>query len=696
MAYHGVEKIRNVGIFAHGGAGKTTLVEAILYDTNQTTRLGRVEDGNTTTDFEPEEIARNFSISSALAMTEWKGIRIYMVDTPGYTNFVEDARICMSAVDSAIFLVSAASGVKAETNKVWGFAEDFKVPRLVFINEMDKDPAEFDKAVDSLKEAYGVTPLVLQIPIGSGAGFEGVIDLVRMKALHFRDKNVSETKVPDQYKEKAEAQRQKFIESLVETDDALLEKYFEEGEISKQEMEEALRRGTRTRKFIPVVCGSASKNIGIQSLLDAVILCLPNCAEIADVKPIKGKEPGREGKEITRKPLESEPLAAIVFKSIADPFAGRLSVFRVYSGVLKADSTILNASKEEKERVGQVFYLQGKDHVSAQQAGPGEIAAVAKLKETTTGDTLCTEGAPIVFDRVKLAEPMISFAIAPKSRGDEEKVSIGLTKMLEEDPSLQFHRDEETKDMLLAGMGQLHLEVTLDRLKRKFGVEVIMKAPKIPYRETIKAAAKGQGKYKKQSGGRGQYGDCWLDMEPLPPGSGFEFVDKIVGGAIPRQYIPAVEKGLVEAIKEGVVAGYPVVDLRISVFDGSYHAVDSSEMAFKIAASMGFKKIMQQAKPVLLEPIMKMEIMIPEEFLGSVIGDLNSRRGKVQSMDSSRNSQVITALVPMSEVLTYANQLNALTSAQGTYTMEFSHYEEMPAHLSKKVVEERTAAKEGQ
>ncbi|HLC15175.1 MAG TPA: elongation factor G, partial [Thermodesulfovibrionia bacterium] len=679
----------------HGGAGKTTLVEAILYDTNQTTRLGRVEDGNTTTDFEPEEIARNFSISSALAMTEWKGIRIYMVDTPGYTNFVEEARLCMSAVDSAIFLVSAVSGVKAETNKVWEFAEDFKVPRLVFINEMDKDLAEFEKAVGSLKETYGVTPLVLQIPIGAGAGFEGVIDLVRMKALYFKDKNMSESSVPDQYKEQAEAQRQKFIESLVETDDALLEKYFEEGEISKQEMEEALKRGTRNSKFVPVVCGSASKNMGIQSLLDAALLCLPGCAEMAEVKPIKGKET-KAGKEITRKPLESEPLSAIVFKSIADPFAGRLSVFRVYSGVLKADSTILNASKDEKERVGQVFYLQGKDHVSAQQVGPGEIAAVAKLKDTTTGDTLCAENAAIVFDRVKLAEPMISFAIAPKSRGDEEKVSIGLTKMLEEDPSLQFHRDEETKDMLLAGMGQLHLEVTLDRLKRKFGVEVIMKAPTIPYRETIKAAAKGQGKYKKQSGGRGQYGDCWLDMEPLPPGSGFEFVDKIVGGSIPRQYIPAVEKGLVEAIKEGVVAGYPVVDLKISVFDGSYHAVDSSEMAFKIAASMGFKKIMQQARPVLLEPVMKMEIIIPEEFLGSVIGDLNSRRGKVQSMDSKRNSQVIRALVPMAEVLTYANQLNALTSAQGTYTMEFSHYEEMPAHLSKKVVEERTAAKEGQ
>lgn len=695
MAYQGADKIRNLGIFAHGGAGKTTLVEAILYDTDQKTRIGKVEDGNTTTDFEPEEIERTFSISSAMAMTEFKGTRMYIVDTPGYTNFLEDTRVCMNAVDSAVFLISAVSGVKAETNKVWGFADKYKVPRLVFINEMDKDLADFDKAVESLHESYGVTPLLLQIPMGSGADFEGVIDLNRMRALTFKDKKVSESDIPQQHKDMAEVQRQKYIESLVETDDALLEKYFEDGEITKQEMEAALKNGTLTGKFLPVVCGSASKNIGIQPFLDAVIQCLPDSVRVASVKPVKGKDLKGE-KEVDRKPLDSEPLSAKVFKTVADPFAGRLSIFRVYSGMLKADSTVLNSSKQEKERVGQVFYLQGKDHVAAQQVGPGEIAAVAKLKETVTGDTLCAENAPIVFDPVKMAEPMISFAIEPKSRGDEEKVSIGLTKMLEEDPSLQFHRDEETKDMLLAGMGQLHLEVALDRLKRKFGVEVIMKAPKIPYKETIKATSKSQGKYKKQSGGRGQYGDCWLEIEPLPAGSGFEFVDKIVGGVIPRQYIPAVEKGLIEAMKEGVVAGYPVVDIRISLYDGSYHAVDSSEMAFKIAASMGFKKAMQQAKPVLLEPVMRMEVIIPEEFLGAVIGDLNSRRGKVQNMETKRNNQIITALVPMSEVLTYANQLNAITSAQGTYSMEFSHYEEMPAHLAKKVIEEREAEKEAQ
>ena len=695
MAYHGVDKIRNFGIFAHGGAGKTTLVEAILYDTDQKTRMGKVEDGNTTTDFEPEEIERTFSISSAMAMTEWKVTRIHIVDTPGYTNFLEDTRVCMNVVDSAVFLVSAVSGVKAETNKVWGFADSYKVSRLVFINEMDKDLAEFDKAVESLKESYSVTPLVLQIPMGSGAGFEGVIDLTKMKAITFKDKKTSESNIPDHYKEQAEVQRQKYIESLVETDDALLEKYFEEGKISKQEMEAALKNGTLTGKFVPVVCGSALKNMGIQPLLDAIVQCLPDSAQAASVKPIKGKALKGE-KNVERKPLESESFSAKVFKTIADPFAGRLSIFRVYSGMLKADSTLLNSSKQEKERVGQVFYLQGKEHVPAQQVGPGEIAAVAKLKETVTGDTLCAENSPIEFDSVTMAEPMISFAIEPKSRGDEEKVSTGLQKMLEEDPSLQFHRDEETKDMLLAGMGQLHLEVALDRLRRKFGVEVIMKAPKIPYKETIKATAKAQGKYKKQSGGRGQYGDCWIEMEPLQPGSGFEFIDKIVGGVIPRQYIPAVEKGLIEAMKEGVVAGYPVVDIRISLYDGSFHAVDSSEMAFKIAASMGFKKAMQQAKPVLLEPVMKMEIIIPEEFLGAVIGDLNSRRGKVQSMDTKRKNQIIKALVPMSEVLTYANQLNAITSAQGIYTMEFSHYEEIPAHLSKKVIEEREAMKEGQ
>ena len=432
MAYHGVDKIRNFGIFAHGGAGKTTLVEAILYDTDQKTRMGKVEDGNTTTDFEPEEIERTFSISSAMAMTEWKVTRIHIVDTPGYTNFLEDTRVCMNVVDSAVFLVSAVSGVKAETNKVWGFADSYKVPRLVFINEMDKDLAEFDKAVESLKESYSVTPLVLQIPMGSGAGFEGVIDLTKMKAITFKDKKASESNIPDQYKEQAEVQRQKYIESLVETDDALLEKYFEEGKISKQEMEAALKNGTLTGKFVPVVCGSALKNMGIQPLLDAIVQCLPDSAQAASVKPIKGKALKGE-KNVERKPLESESFSAKVFKTIADPFAGRLSIFRVYSGMLKADSTLLNSSKQEKERVGQVFYLQGKEHVPAQQVGPGEIAAVAKLKETVTGDTLCAENSPLEFDSVTMAEPMISFAIEPKSRGDEEKVTFSFffTSLLE-------------------------------------------------------------------------------------------------------------------------------------------------------------------------------------------------------------------------------------------------------------------------
>jgi elongation factor G len=415
--------------------------------------------------------------------------------------------------------------------------------------------------------------------------------------------------------------------------------------------------------------------------------------EIAAINPIIGKN-ARTGEEVEKKPSESESLTARVFKTIADPFAGRLSLFRVYSGSVKADSTAYNATKEERERIGQIYYLLGKEQIPVQKVGPGEIAAVAKLKDTTTGDTLTDESNPVVLDPLKTAEPMISYALAPKSRGDEEKVSSGLHKLLEEDPTLRFYRDEETKEMILSGMGQLHLEVTLEKLKRKFGVEVIMKTPKIPYRETIKTGSKSQGKYKKQSGGRGQYGDCWLEIEPKPRGGGFEFIDKIVGGAIPRQYIPAVEKGVVEALKEGVLASYPTVDLKVTVYDGSFHPVDSSEMAFKIAGSMGIKKAIQQAKPVLLEPIMHVEVIIPEEFLGNVIGDLNSRRGKVQGMESKGNTQTINALVPMSEMLTYANQLNSITSAQGMYSMEFSHYEEVPSHLTQKIIDERTALKQ--
>jgi len=684
-----IEKIRNIAVIAHGGAGKTSLVEAMLFDSQITDRLGRVEDGNTITDYEPEEIARRISISSSLAFCEWKGHRINIIDTPGYINFIEDTRGCLSIVDGAIVIVSALSGVKAETEKLWQFASDYEIPRIIFINKMDRENAKFDRAIGEIEKIYNTAVIPLNIPMGAGEEFKGIIDIFTMKAISFDNGKFSEGEIPEIYISEAEEYRKNLVEKIAEADDLLLEKYLEGGGLTEEEIRKGIREGTITGRFIPAVCGSAKKNIGVQQLLDAVLLCLPSPLEKANITPIKGKNP-KSGDEVKRKPLDSEPLTAQVFKTIADPFAGKLTLFRVFSGVLKADSTVYNSTRDSKERVGNVFYLLGKKQLPIQRVHAGEIAAVAKLKDTQTGDTLTDLNNPILLDSVKFSDPIISYAVAPKSRGDEEKVSIALQKMLEEDPTLKFHRDTETKEMILSGMGQLHLEITLEKLKRKFGVEVIMKTPKVPYKETITVAASAQGKYKKQSGGRGQYGDCWIKIEPLPRGSGFEFVDKIVGGVIPRQYIPAVEKGIIEAMNEGILAGYPMVDLRATLYDGSYHSVDSSEMAFKIAGSLALKKAAQNAKVVLLEPILKTEVIVPEEFLGSVIGDLNAKRGKVQGVEpQAGGNQKIQALVPMAEMLTYANQLNSLTSGRGIYTIEFSHYEEVPHHLAQKIIAEK-------
>lgn len=693
MADIEVDKIRNVAVIAHGGAGKTSLVEAMLFNAGSIDRLGNVQDGTTTTDYEPEEVARKITISSALAFCNWKGCRTNIIDTPGFINFLEDARGCLRAVDGAIVIISAISGVKPETVKIWKYADEFEVPRVVFINKMDRDIANFTRAIGELEKSFEKETVPLCIPIGSGESFSGVLDLVKMKAYTFHNGKAEESDIPSEMMSEAEEYRKKLVEKIAESDDTLLERYLEGGGLSEDEIIRGIREGSLTKRFIPVTCGSALKNIAIPQLLDAVLLCLPSPVEMAHLSPIKGKNP-KDGKEVERKPLKTEPLSAYVFKTIADPYAGRLSVFRVYSGILRADSTILNTSTGAKERIGQVFYLMGKKQMSAQTIGPGELGAVAKLKETFTGDTLSDEARQIIFEKMKFAEPIISYAIAPKSKGDEEKVGVGLQRILEEDPALRFQRDEETKEMLLSGMGQVHLEVTIERLKRKFGTDVLMKTPKVPYRETIKASTKAQGRYKKQSGGRGQYGDCWLAIEPLPRGSGYEFLDKIVGGVIPQQYRPAVEKGVVETMQEGIIVGYPVVDLKVTLYDGSYHTVDSSEMAFKIAGSMALKKAFLDAKPVLLEPLMKVEVITPDDTLGAVIGDLNSRRGKVQGVEpQAGGNQKIAALVPMAEMLTYANQLHSLTSGRGLYSMEFSHYEEVPSYIAQKLIAEREAKK---
>jgi len=691
-----VEMIRNVAIIAHGGAGKTSLVEAILFDTKTTDRMGTVLDGTTVTDYETEEISRKISISSATAFCDWNGYRFNIVDTPGYINFIEDTKCCLSAVDGAVVIVSALSGVKAETEKIWQFACKYEIPRIVFINKLDRENANFQMAVGDLEKSYGSSAIPLNIPIGAENNFEGIIDLVNLKACVYKDGNPVDAAIPDAYKKDVDEYRKKLIEKIAESDDVLLEKYLEGAELTGEEIRKGIREGSITRRFIPVVCGSAIKNIGIQNLLDTMILCLPSPTEKANITPITGKD-SKSGQETKRKPVATDPLSSRVFKTIADPFAGKLTLFRVYSGVLKADSTVYNVTHDAKEKIGSLFYLLGKKQVPVKQAGPGEIAAVAKLKETQTGDTLSDTGHPIVFEPVKFSDPMISYAIEPKTRGDEEKVSTALQRMLEEDPTLKFHRDAETKDMILAGMGQVHLEVTLEKLKRKFGVDVLMKTPKIPYRETIRASSSAQGRYKKQSGGRGQYGDCWIKIEPLARGGGFEFVDNIVGGVIPRQYIPAVEKGIVEAMHEGLVAGYPVVDMKVTLYDGSYHTVDSSEMAFKIAGSMALKNAAQNARVTLLEPVVRVEVIIPDEFLGNVIGDLNSKRGKVQGVEpQAGGNQKVVALVPMSEMLTYANQLNSLTSGRGFYTMESSHYEDVPSHLAQKIIAQKEEAKKAE
>lgn len=686
--------IRNVALIAHSGAGKTSLAEAMLFSSGMTDRLGNVQDGTTVTDFEPEEIDRKISITSSLAFCNWNKYRINIIDTPGFINFIEDTKGCLRVVDGAVILVSAISGVKAETERVWKYACEYEIPRIVFVNKMDKETANFERALDEIQKSFETEPIPLQIPIGSGDSFTGIIDLIKMKAFILSGNKITEQDIPADLSEEADKYRRKLVEKIAESDDALLEKYLEGTEPTENEILSGLKEGSLSRKYIPVSCGAATRNVGTSNLLDTITLCLPSPVEMATIAPISGKDP-KDGGLIFRKPSETEPMSAFIFKTIADPYAGKLSLFRVYSGTLKADSSVYNATADTKERIGQVFYLQGKKHVPVQTLGAGEIAVVAKLKETNTGDTLCDDAKPVILEKVKFANPIISYAIAPKSKGDEEKVSVALHKVLEEDPTLRFSRDEESKEMLISGMGQVHIQVMLDRLKRRFGVEIEMKTPKIPYRESIHGSAKVQGKYKKQSGGKGQYGDCHITVEPLPRGSGFEFVDKIVGGSIPRQYIPAVEKGIIEAMHEGVIAGYQIVDLRVTLIDGSYHTVDSSEMAFKIAGSMAIKKAVQDAKPVLLEPLMKTEITIPEESLGAIIGDLNSKRGKVQGVEpQAGGNQKINALVPMSEMLTYANQLHGLTSGRGLYSMEFSHYEEVPPHLAQKIIAERQALKQ--
>jgi len=692
MGRYETVKLRNLGIVAHGGAGKTTLSEAILFNTGMIDRLGRVDDGSSTMDFEPEEIKRRISITSSLDHCEWKDSSIHLVDTPGYGNFIADTRACMRALDCAVVILSAISGVKVQTEEVWKWANEFEIPRIAFVNKMDRERANFLRAIDDMEKALGARGVAVQLPIGSEENFSGVIDLVRMKAYSYADDlsgKFTEGEIPGEYQAEAKRLREMMVETVAEAYDALTEKFLETGELSEEEILDGLRIGTLRSTFTPVLCGSALMNVGVAQLLDAICGYLPSPL---DRTKAVGIEPASQ-EIIERAPAESEPFSALVFKTTSDPYTGKISIFRVYSGVLNSDSLIYNPNKKVQERIGQIFELEGKKQHPIKQAVAGDIVAVTKLKETTTGDTLCDEAKPVIYEPAQPLTPVISYAIEPKTKNDEDKINPSLQRMMEEDPTIESHRDPQTKQFIISGMGQVHLEVIVEKLKRKFGVDVVLKTPKVPYLETIRGSAKVQGKYKKQSGGRGQYGDCWIELSPLPRGEGYQFEDKIVGGVIPRQYIPAVDKGIQEAAKEGFLAGNQVVDFKVSLYDGSFHTVDSSEMAFKVAGSLAFKKAMELCKPVLLEPILNMKITVPDENMGDVIGDLNSRRGKVVGVEPKANSQIIRTVVPMSEVLTYSNDLRSMTSDRGLFTSEFSHYEEVPSHLAQKIISEAQSQK---
>jgi len=678
--------IRNVGMFSHVGEGKTSIVEAMLFLAGENNRLGRVDDGTSLMDYEPEEMEKKATISSSLACFEWNKYKINLLDTPGDDNFISDAKLCMRVLDGAVIVVSAVSGVRVQTEKVWEYADEFGVSSCIFVNKMDRERADFERTLDDLGKTFtDKSLLVVALPIGKEEGFKGVVDLISMKAHMYKDDQsggFDKADIPGDLADAAAKYREKLIETAVEMDDAVMERYLNGEEIKDEEIERCLKEGIWKRKLVPVMCGSAAKNMGIQFLLDNIARYFPHPL-------VKGEVEGKDlkGQPAKRKMTATAPFSAFVFKTITDPFAGKLTLFKVYSGEIHPDSTVLDSIKDEKERIGQIFYLVGKKQKPAGFVSVGDIAAVAKLKEAGTGDTLCDEKSPIVYPQVSLPLPVISFSLHPKTKGDEDKLNTSLARLMEEDLTIRYSRDDQTREFILSGMGQIHLEVVAAKMKRKFGVDVDLREPKVPYKETIKGRTKVQGKYKRQSGGRGQYGDTWLELEPLPRGTGFEFADKIVGGVIPKNYIPSVEKGVVEAMEHGVLAGFPVTDFRVTLYDGSYHEVDSSDMAFKIAASMGFKKGMEQVSPVLLEPIMKMEIIIPEENVGDIMGDLNSRRGRIVGVEAKGRNQVVRATAPMAEILRYAPDLRSMTGGRGTFAVEFAHYEEVPAHIAQKVIE---------
>jgi elongation factor G len=675
--------IRNVGVVGHGDSGKTSLTAALLFTAGATNRLLRVDEGNTITDFDEEEIHRKITISTALAAVEWKKTKINILDTPGYNIFINDARAALVAADSALVTVDGVAGVEVQTEKVWGFAADYHLPTAVVINKLDRERADFQRAFDSVQQVFGRTAIPIQIPIGSERNFTGVVDLIRMKAYTYAidgDGKGKEGEIPADLADAAQKAHEALVEIVAEEDDKLMEEFFEKGTLPVEHIIDGLKLGVRERRIFPVLCASATHNIGTDQILNFIVENLLSPVERASELKVS---------------TNGHP-SAYVFKTTADPFAGRISFFKVYTGTIKNDANLVNVTRSGSERLAHLSIPFGKTLQPVTELHAGDLGAVAKLKETLTGDTLAEKGATVSYPPVKLPEPSIAFAIEAKSRNDEDRMGNAVHRILEEDQSLRFYRDPQTREFLLAGAGQQHVEIVVSRLKKRYGVDVTLKAPKIPYRETIRGFADVQGRHKKQTGGHGQFGDCWIKMEPLPRGGKFEFANEIFGGSIPKNFIPAVEKGIVEAAENGYLAGYPMVDFKVTVYDGSYHDVDSSELAFKLAARKAFKAAMQQAKPSLLEPIMNVEIQAPVEYAGDLMGDLNGRRGRISGMETKGSTQFIRAKVPMSEMLNYQNDLTAMTQGRASFSMEFDHYDFVPQLQAEKIIAAAKAAKTGE
>ena len=685
------ENIRNVALVGHGHAGKTSLVSAMLYTAGATQRQGRVDDGSATTDYDEEEIARKMSIATSLAYAEWGQTKINFLDTPGFNMFVHEAKMVLPVVDAAIVVVDGVAGVEVVTQRVWNYGEEYKMPRVIVASRMDRERADAERVLDSLTRAFGRSVVPLELPIGKEKNLSGVVDLVNMKAYTYDlggNGKGKEGEIPANMKEAAQEAHEKLVELVAEGDDALMEKFFDAGTLSEQDLIPALHNAIREDKIFPVLFASGLGNVSTDRLMDFIVDFTPAATEH---ESIRGEVTSGNGEPPARKESDTEPVSVYVFKTVSDPFAGRISYFKVFSGVLKNDASLANFSRSSQEKLAHIAVMQGKMAVPVNELHAGDIGAVPKLKDTLTGDTLGDKSAPIQYPHVKLPEPAITFAIEPKSRSDEDKLGPGIHKMLEEDAMLRFFRDPQTREFLIAGTGQQHIEVVVAKLKKRYHTEVVLKAPKVPYRETIRGRADVQGKHKKQTGGHGQYGDCKIKMEPLPRGSEFEFVNDIFGGAIPKNYIPAIEKGIKDAASRGHLAGFPMVDFKVVLYDGSYHDVDSNDMSFQMAGRIAFRKAMEQAKPTILEPVMHVEITIPDEFAGSIMGDLNARRGRIQGMDNKAGNTLVKAEVPMSEMLTYGVDLTAMTQGRGSFNMEMHHYDVVPGQLQEKIIEKAKA-----